>query len=246
MPPAPQPAASGNGPSRPPFAQLPWLEVAGFAALLAAIVVPLLVFSGPSSSPSGSETAPSVSFPLPSRAPFQFESATVRISSLGKVRAFTASRAAGEAIRAQLSRFYDQGFVDPATWSRGIPVSAWGVFSSAVRAQAQKDAPSLALGNQLPGLTNLLIGDTSLSVRVLVDGRGRIQISAADVLFAATGYLRDGRIEDISSQASFLFRPESGRWMIVGYPRATIDLTPTPLPSPGTLSPTPAASGASP
>src|SRR5437867_1872411 len=154
MPPAPPPAASGNGPSRSSLAQFPWLELAGFAAILAAIVVPLVFFGGQSHTPTGSESLPPSSSPIP-RTTFQFESAKVRISSLGGARAFAASRAAGEAIRVSLSRFYDQAFVDPAAWSNGVPSAAWDLFSPSVRPQAERDATSLALGSQVSALSSL-------------------------------------------------------------------------------------------
>jgi hypothetical protein len=223
--------------------------LAGLAVLLAAIVVPLVFFGGPSQSPAGSEPAsPSPAAAIP-RTSFQFDAVSVRISALGGPQAFGASHDAGENIRTSLSRFYDQAFVDPATWAKGVPTSAWNIFSPSVRGRAEQDATSLALGTQVPGLAQLFVSQASLSVRVLVDPRGHIQLSAADVQFGATGELQDGRFVVVMNRASFLFKSESGRWMIVGYPIASIDLLGGPSASPApssSVSPTPTASGATP
>ena len=240
MPPAPPPAAPGDGPSRLPLGEYPWLELAGLVVLLAAIVVPLVFLGGPSQSPAGSEPGSAFPSSVP-RTIFQFDPASVRISALGSAQAFTASHDAGEGIRTSLSRFYDQAFVDQAAWSQGVPDSAWEMFSPSVRARARQDAKSLAIGSQIPELAHLFVTKASLSVRVLVDPHGRILVGAADVQFAAAGELRDGGFVDVLDHASFLLRPESGRWMIVGYPTASMDLVSVP-----TASPTPSPSGASP
>ena len=246
MPPAPPPAAPGDGPSRLAFGQIPWLEVAGLAALLAAIVVPLVFLGGPSPPPAGPPPGTAGTLGV-ARVSFQFGSAPVTISALGSVQAIAASHEAAETIRASLSRFYDQAFADPSTWTGGVPSSAWDLFSPSVRSQAQRDAASLALGRQVSGLAHLFVTQNSLFVRVLVDPRGRIEVSAADVRFAASGELGDGRFVDILDRASFLFRPESGRWMIAGYPTASLTLVPVqPAPTPSAASPSPSASGGAP
>jgi hypothetical protein len=139
--------------------------------------------------------------------------------------------------------------VAPDTWTRGIPSTAWDVFSPGVRTQAQHDAASLGLGAQVPSLSRLTVDQSSLGMRVLVDPKAAIVTVGADVRFVAIGVLRDGRLLHVSSHASFLFKQLSGRWMIVGYPLASIELntvTPSPSPLPSSTSPVPSASATSP
>jgi hypothetical protein len=225
-----------------------WSELAAFALLLAAIVVPLVLASPSSESAAGPSQPPP---PINPRPVFQFASPTMSIAALGPTRGVAAAQAAAPRIQAVLSTFYDQAFVDPSTWTKGVPTAAWSIFDAPLRSQAQQDATSLALGAQAPTLTRLDVTDTSLSIRFLVDPGGGLAVAAADIRFTATGELKDGQALQVTNRASFLLRQVSGQWLIVGYPVASTRLdssapAPTPTPTQSGTSPTPSASGSSP
>jgi hypothetical protein len=164
------------------------------------------------------------------------------------VKGIAASQAAASSVQSALSAFYDQSFLDPGTWTRGVPATAWNVFSPGLRSRAEQDSASLALGAQIPTLVRLSVTEASLSIRVLVNPRGGAEIAAADVRFIARGDLKDGRSVSLTNRASFLFQSVGGRWLIVGYPAASTDVAtePSPTPTASGTSPSPTASGATP
>jgi hypothetical protein len=224
-----------------------WSEVAGLAVLLTAIVVPL-VLASPSSESAAGPAPPPPALNSPPRPVFQFASPSVSVASLGPARGIVASQQAAPQVQAVLSSFYDQAFVDPSTWTKGVPAAAWNVFDQSVRAKAEQDATSLALGAQAPTLSHLDVTDSSLAVRFLVDPKGALSLAAADVRFTASGTLKDGQLLQVTNQATFLLRQVAGQWLIVGYPVAStrVESSAPPTPSPAATSPSPSASGGTP
>lgn len=246
-PAAPEASRSASAPRshRSTRGGVPWPELAALAVLLAAIVVPVVLLGGPSQTTAGSAPSP-VGVP---RTVFQFDPPPVSISALGPNQAAPAAGAAAESIRSALSTFYDQAFVNPATWTRGVPSAAWDLFTPDLRARAEQDVSSLGLGAQVPTLSSLSVTQASLSVRVLVDPRGAIEAVGVEVRFVAGGELKDGRSLQLTNKASFLFQQVSGRWLIVGYPLASTEVNavaPSPSPTPSGASPTASASGGTP
>lgn len=154
--------------------------------------------------------------------------------STGKGNA-AAARDAAAKVQSTLSAFYDAAFMDPKTWKQGLPPAAWNAFADPVQEQAKSDAGSLTLGETGSSIDRLSVTDASLSVRVLLDPRGRPQAAIAIVAFDASGTLSGGEAVLVSSRASFLLRPGGGgRWLVVGYPSAKTEVeTPSPTPSPG-------------
>lgn len=161
-------------------------------------------------------------------------------------------RDAATKVQATLSAFYDAAFMDPRTRQRGLPPGAWNAFAKAVQEQAKSDAGSLTLGEAGSTIDRMSVTEASLSVRVLLDPRGRPQAAIALVVFDASGTLPGGEAVQVTNRASFLLRPAAGgRWLVVGYPSAKTEVqAPSPTPSPGASSAaTPSASpspGASP
>jgi len=204
--------------------------------------------AGPSTIAHGS---PSPRSPVPPAEPFAFTSTktdVIGVSAIGKASAVQLATT----IQASLVSFYQQAFATPSTWTRGVPASAWSVFSPAIRAQAERDSTSLALGAQAPDLLRLHVTDSTLTVHVLVDASGHPVSALADVTVQATGSLKDGEIVSVTNSASLLFRRLDQAWVITGYPAANTSVTaPTPTlgpsptsgsPSPGSASTTPSAS----
>jgi hypothetical protein len=179
--------------------------------------------------------------PVPPAEPFAFTSTktdVIGVSAAGKASAVQLATT----IQASLASFYQQAFATPSTWTRGVPASAWSVFSPAIRAQAERDSTSLALGAQARDLLRLHVTDSTLTVHVLVDASGHPVSALADVTVQATGSLKNGEIVSVTNSASLLFRRLDQAWVITGYPAANTSVTaptPTPGPSPTTGSPSP-------
>jgi hypothetical protein len=163
--------------------------------------------------------APSPS-PAPPRIPFTFAVEDVRTSSTG-TEGRRAARDVADDIQSSLSGFYDQVFLDPLTWTaQGIPAGVWDVFAETLRDRASADADALTLGEVAAQVAALEVTRSSLDVRVLLDPRGRPQAAMAEVVFRAAGSIAAGQEIKLVSRASFIFRPSSGVWLIVGYPNA--------------------------
>lgn len=226
-----------------------WIAVA-IAAL--GLVIAAIVFvgrGGPSAGPS--HPPPSTSPPPPPRVAFVLPAPKTTTVTTGKRNAAGSERAATK-IQTTLSAFYDAAFMDPKNRQQGLPASAWSAFAKAAQAQAKSDASSLTLGEAGSTIEDLLVQTASLSVRVLLDPRGRPEAAIATVAFDASGTLSGGGAVQVSNRASFLLRPaRGGAWLVVGYPSAKTEVqTPSPTPSPGaSASATPSgspSSGASP
>jgi hypothetical protein len=197
---------------------------------------------GGGGAPKPSQT-PSTSPSLPPREAFVFPLSHTASVVTGKRNA-TATKDAAADIQATLSSFYDAAFMDPNAWKQGLSADAWNAFATAVRERAKNDAASLTLGEAGTGLTALSITNASLSVRVLLDPKGRPEAAVATVVFETSGSLTGGEPVMVSNQASFFLQPIDGQWLVVGYPKAKTEVeAPSPTPSPGAASP---SSGASP
>ena len=140
-------------------------------------------------------------------------------------------------IRTELSSFYDAAFMDPTSWGKALPGTAWAAFDPSIRAQAQRDVDSLTLGSSGATMKDLAATQSTLKVDVLYDPSGHANAVIAEVLFEATGTTKDGQAVLVSNQGSFLFSPVTGGWLITGYPGVHTDVTsPSPSPSPSSSS----------
>jgi hypothetical protein len=179
------------------------------------------------------------------RTPFLLPDPSITISRLGSSTDTTGATALAGQIQTALSGFYDQAFMDPRTWTDGVPPAAWDVFAPDIRARAQQDAESLTLGLQPSRVTALQATQVTLAIRVLIDGSGKARLASVDVTFDATGTIAGGEPLTVTNRATFVFRAVSGHWLVVAYPVANTGVTAEPAASaspPGT----PAPSGASP
>jgi hypothetical protein len=189
----------------------------------------------PAPVPSPAATAP--------RIPFAFSLAKIETQSTGSAGRQAAKEIAAE-IQAGLSDFYDLAFLDPLGWAaQAVPSTAWDVFAATLRDRAAADADSLTLGGAGADLVSLEVGRSSLQVRVLLDPRGRPHAAMAEVAFRAVGAVASGELVKVINRASFIFRPGSGGWFIVGYPSADTSVTTVPpASSSSSASPSPATS----
>jgi hypothetical protein len=198
---------------------------------------------GPNSTPSGSSPAPSAS---PPRVAFNFPPPEIIGQAvLGGGKHLAVDPA--QLIQTALSRYYDQAFMDPATWTGGVPGAAWSAFDASIRDQAKEDASSLALGTSIPDLASLQVTKATLTVHVLLDAKDQPEAAEADVVFLAAGVDSGAGQVTVTNRATFLFRLVGGEWLIFAYPTTTTTVTTTPT-SPSatpTATSTPSA-GASP
>jgi hypothetical protein len=190
---------------------------------------PVLGARGPLGAPS-----PAVTPKVPNRPPFFFRITNQRPAKAGKLGAAAAGDASIE-IGARLSTFYDTVFMDPTTWAKGVPETAWTLFDPSVRDRAMAAASAFTLGDQAASLAKLSVTTSSLTVKVLLDPAGQPAAAVTQVEFAATGQLEDGQMVKVTSEGSLLLRLEAGRWFVFGYPSADTKIqsvAPTPTPSP--------------
>jgi hypothetical protein len=211
--------------------------------LLVLIAVGGLALLGGGGAPGPAGPPPATSPPAPPRTEFVFPLVKTGAVATGR-RNNTAARTAATRIQTALSRFYDAAFMDPETWKNGLAAEAWDAFAEPLREQAMSDAASLTLGDAESSVDQLSVTEASLSVRLLLDPRGRPRAAVATVVFDASGTLSGGEAVLVSNRASFLLEPEGSRWLVVGYPTARTEVnTPSPSPSPGASgSPTPTGS----
>jgi hypothetical protein len=217
--------------------------------LLALVVVSVFVLLGGRGAPLEPSRPPSTSPPEPPREAFVFPLVKTTATRTGR-RNNAGARTAAARIQAALSAFYDAAFMDPRNRERGLPPEAWNAFVGQARKQAMSDAAALTLGEAGPSIEELSVTEASLSVRILLDPRGRPQSAVATVVFDASGTLKTGEAVQVSSRASFLLEPDGTTWLVVGYPRAETKVESlAPTPSPGasasvtpTGSPSPGAS----
>jgi hypothetical protein len=191
--------------------------------------------SGTASSPGPSASPPRVAFAFP--AP---EIIGLAVSGAGG-RGLAVEPA--QLIQTTLSQYYDQAFMDPATWTEGVPAATWSAFDASIRGQAKKDASSLALGATIPDLASLRVTKATLTVQVLLDAKDQPEAAEADVVFLATGADSKAGQVTVTNRATFLFRLVGGEWLIFAYPKTTTTVTTTPA-SPSatpTAAPTPSA-----
>jgi hypothetical protein len=167
----------------------------------------------------------------PPRVPFAFAAPRVRATSYAGGPSQKAARQVAEEVRAALSTQYDRAFVDPATWSNGLPPETWEAFAPEAARRAQKEARPFGLG-KVEGLEGLEVIEATLAVDVLQDPQKRPHSAFATVEFRATGARADGSTLEVRSKAVFLFRPTGGRWLIVGFPTAQLKLNSVPPPAP--------------
>jgi hypothetical protein len=216
--------------------------------LVVAAVVGFVLLGGGGSPIGPSPTPLPTSPPAPPREAFVFPLDRTTATSTGR-RNNAGARTAATRIQATLSGFYDAAFMDPENRKRGLPAGAWDGFAPRVRERARSDAEALTLGTSGPSITDLSVTEASLSVRVLLDPRGRPHAAVATVRFDAEGTLQTGESVVVSNRASFLLEPDGDTWLVVGYPRAETEVesvAPSPTPS---VSVTPSGSpspGASP
>jgi hypothetical protein len=213
-------------------------------AALAVAGVTLFVLTRSGTHPAMHHRAAASPAPTP-RTPFLLPDPIITISRLGSSSGEPAATALAGQIQTALSSFYDQAFMDPRTWTNGMPSSAWDIFAPEILAGAQRDADSLTLGIQPARVTGLRATDATLSITVLVDGSGKARLVLADVAFEASGTVVGGEPLTVTNKATFVFRVVDGQWLVVAYPVADTAVTAQPAPSaPASASPTP--SGASP
>lgn len=200
-----------------------WLLVPALVLIAAAGAVALVVThsSSPSAAPGASPTA------SPGRHGFAFPPATVVVVRTEKGQSAVAAPRAAAGVASALNGFYDEAFVDPRTWTGGVPSASWNVFAQRVRPLAQRDSTSLALGRQAPSLASLGVTTSSLQVTVLLDPSGSASAAEAKVTLAAAGKLRDGTPVAVHSTASLFLTPTGSTWSITAYPdaRTTVDTT---------------------
>jgi len=213
--------------------------------LLAALSIAGVTFllTNRAASPKKAAQPPASSPSAPPRQPFLLPDPTITVSLLGQAKSWQAATPLAGQIQTALSTFYDQAFVDPHTWTAGVPAAAWSIFAQDVQSRAKADADSLTIGSEpIHAVAGLNVTKATLSIRVLLDRAGRPHLASADVTFEATGTATGGAPLTITNRATFVFRAISGQWLVVAYPVADTSVDAgVPSPSPR-ASPSPEAS----
>jgi len=207
--------------------------IAGF------IVVLLNRGGGPRTSASASSSTPSAG----PRVPLVLRLSRTSSVTTAKRNPDAASNAAA-GIQTTLSAFYDAAFMDPKT-RKDLPPDAWNAFAESLRKRAREDAVSLTLGDTGQSIKSLSVSQAGLSVRLLLDPKGRPQAAVATVVFDASGTLTGGEQVIVSNRARFLLRPFGKDWLVVGYPSAETSVESPPA-SPSSSSSASPSSGATP
>jgi hypothetical protein len=140
-----------------------------------------------------------------------------------------------------LSRLYDQGVVNEADWRTGPPAAIWEAFAPAIRSRAQADRSAFTIGSSGSSLRSLTISSSSLTIRYLIDDRGKVTSAQAAASIRGTGELANSGAVNLLVTGRFLFEPMSGTWLITGYPVAAVTLE-----SPGATPPATPSGSASP
>jgi hypothetical protein len=213
-----------------------------------AVAFVVLQRNKPATGAAGGISSPSPNSPFQA---FAFRLGPVTAVPVTRGTATQAARTVAMGIQSSLTTFYQAAFVDPSAWTGDISQQAWGAFASSVKGRAMADRAALTVGRHDGVFTEVTVFGNALAVRVLLDPAGHPQAALADVTFGATAVLNGVEQVQVTNSARFLFRPLGGSWRIVGYPRASTNVTgpvvPSPSPSPGlSLTPSPAPAGASP
>jgi hypothetical protein len=219
---------------------LVWFAAAVLALALAGLSVWLFTRgSTPSSRTGGPSVKPTVSPTVPGRPAFFFHIKSRPPAATGRLNRAAAEDAAIE-IGSRLATFYDTAFMDPATWTNGIPKDAWAIFDPTVADRARNDAKAFTLSDRGSDLTKLSVTQSSLDVKVLLDPAGKPYGAAAQVVFNAVGTLQNGQTVNVTNHADLLWRLEQGQWLVIAYPSAST-IVESPAGSP-TSTPTQSAS----
>jgi hypothetical protein len=167
------------------------------------------------------------------RTPFAFGEPTIKLTPIVGSPSFSSVADEADKIRIRLGEFYDLAFMEPDTWEKGLPADIWKGFTKDAAAKAAADPTALTLGRQ-PRLRSLDVESSSLALNVLFDGKKRPTVIVAGVAFRATGSLTDDSTVIVKSDAQFLLRLVSGRWMVSGFPSAKVEIdseAPSPEPT---------------
>ncbi len=163
----------------------------------------------------------------PERPKFAFELSSVKGYQLGQEKpSDRATERVARQIRVDLSEFYIDAFLAPASWPDGVPEEAWEIFAPAARKHAQRHASTFSLGNTGRSVSALRATGSALQVRVLFDSAGRPHAATAVAALTANGRTRGGQGFELSNRSGFVLRPVEGRWLIVGYPKVRTSLKP--------------------
>ena len=96
-------------------------------------------------------------------------------------------------------------------------------------------------------MRSLTVGSATLDITVLIDAAGHAQATVARVSIEASGALNDGSTVQVTVDASFVLRRIDQRWLITGWPQASLHIEPALAPSVGPstgVSPSAPAGGA--
>jgi hypothetical protein len=203
---------------------LVWFAAAVLALALAGLAVWLFTRgSTPSSRIGGPAASPTVSPTVPGRPVFFFHIKSRSPAATGRLQRAAADDASIE-IGSRLSTLYDTVFMDPSTWTNGVPDDAWTIFDPSVADRARDDAKAFTLTDRVPDLTKLSVTKSSLDVKVLLNPAGQPFAAFADIEFVAVGTLQTGQTVNVTNHADLLLKLEGGQWFVVGYPSASTNV----------------------
>ena len=166
-----------------------------------------------------------------------FQTATVKVASMGKDTRPAAAQAVFPDIREVVGSYYQQAFLNPANWKSGTYDSAWGSFTPAAAARAEERLDVLTLGADAGDTYEAIQPEPSLlGLRVLTNEHGKPVAAYALVTFAAEARTRAGDPRKVISVGRFALEPAGSSWRISGFRVSRKDDTygSSPTPTAGT------------
>jgi hypothetical protein len=151
---------------------------------------------------------------------FRFTSPTRKLvpTSPGRIkrRQREASERAAVAARTILDDLYTEGFLDPANWSEGQYVDAFGGFAGGARERAEARPGLLTAGPQAGDrYEQILPLSGRIDTRVLLGRGGRPTLLLSVVRFSATA--TGPEPVTLRSRGQFFFERVRGSWKIVSF-----------------------------
>jgi hypothetical protein len=127
-------------------------------------------------------------------------------------------------IAASLDALYGQGIADQARWRSGPATNVWNAFAPSIRDRARADRTAFTVGKTGASLQSLEISSSRLTIRFLLDEKGRATSAIATALVTGAGTVKGSGPVTLEASGRFFFEPVNGAWLITGYPDASVNV----------------------
>lgn len=154
----------------------------------------------------------------PGAPPVHFQTGTIKASSTGGEAHLADAQAVLPEIRRIMQDFYQEAFLDPATWKSGDYDPAWSKFTPEAAQRAKEHLEVLTLGAHAgEDFDSIQPRPSLLGLRVLTNEHGKPLSAFALVTFAADAKTSAGEPHEVVSVGSFSLEPSGDSWRITGF-----------------------------